>query len=89
MGILSLGPSHGIMILNGLVKYDNQIGKKKYEFVEMNGKIANGDQKAFDDSVKQLRGAKKFLGCITLCCCCCPCSNCFTTTKKSKAKKLD
>ncbi len=34
MSIVSLGPSYGILILNGLVSYNNEAGKKKFEITD-------------------------------------------------------
>jgi len=86
MSLISLGPSSGIMVVNGIATYNTELGKKKFEFTVLNGKIAAGDKKTFDEQLKSLQGFKKTLSCLTCCCCCCPCTNCYTSTTKAKAR---
>jgi hypothetical protein len=42
MDMVSLGPKHGIMVMNGLVQINDTNGKLKYEILEENKNVRNG-----------------------------------------------
>lgn len=86
MCLISLGPNYGIMVMNEMVKADNELGKMKFEMTEMQAKIRSGDFAAMAANDKRIKDIFGFLGCVNCCCCCCPCSTCFTPYKKSKMR---
>ena len=83
MSVMSLGPNHGIMVMNGLVTMNDKNGKIKYDVISENKKIRNGEEAT---RVALLGRFKKFgsiISCMSCCCCCCPCSTTFTSVKKA------
>jgi len=81
---VSLGPSFGMMIMNGVVFAGEAIGKGKFEVTDVFEGLCKGDkqvQAAWDKRQKSLKG---FISCVDSFCCCCPCSTCYTSDKKSR-----
>lgn len=75
--MVSLGPTFGVLTLNGLVNAKDE-----------SKKIASGEPGALEAYHKKLNTIFKVFGCLNVCCCCCPCSICFTPTTKSNARRL-
>ena len=91
MGVVSLGPTHGIMVLNGIVTMNNSLAKIKYEMTTENKKVRNGEEAVRAEQQSKFKKIGGALACINYCCCCCPCSSLFSRVKKpgyTKLKKL-
>ncbi len=84
MDMVSLGPKHGIMVMNGLVQINDKNGKLKYEILEQNKNVRNGDEASRLLQVNKFKTIRKAISFVNTCCCCCPCSMAFSTIKKAR-----
>ena len=76
------------MVMNGLVQINDKNGKLKYEIIEENKKIRNGEEAVRLEQVSKFKKIGGAISCINCCCCCCPCSTLFSSVKKGAASKL-
>jgi NADH dehydrogenase FAD-containing subunit len=84
--MVSLGPTYGIMALNGLVIGNEGMAAAKFDLTDTYGRICKGDDRVRVSQNQNLAFIGKALGCINYCCCCCPCSILFTPTVKRHNK---
>jgi hypothetical protein len=84
MDMVSLGPKHGIMVMNGLVQINDTNGKLKYEILEENKNVRNGVEASRLKQLNKFNTMRKAISFINTCCCCCPCSETFSTIIKAR-----
>ena len=88
--MVSLGPTYGIITLNGLVLGNEGIAAAKFELTDAYGRIFRGDDQKRVAENQKLANISKVLGCINICCFCCPCSILYTSTvKRYNKNKFD
>ena len=83
MVIVSLGPSHGVMIMNGMVNLSDTMGQMKFQITDEFERLCKGDLTVEAEQAKRHGIMKKAFCCMNFLCCCCPCAIWHSPTKKS------
>lgn len=78
-----MGPTYGILTVNGLVLGQDGIAAGKFEVMDATSRVVSGDERERHAQNQKIATITKVLSCINCICFCCPCSVWYSSNSKA------